>query len=892
MRSKTFCGLLLAGAALFTPLSLAAQEAPDPAVLALGTVPRGQLGDGAVPQAYRLDTWFDPSSDSFRGHTEIDVTLARATKFLDLHGNGLKVTRALALAGGREYVGAWTDTDSTGVARLVFAEELPAGKATLSFDYAGGIASNPAGLFRAQVGGEWYGWSQFESTDARAAFPSFDQPGFKTPFTVTIRTRPGEVAVSNAPEVSSTLEDGWQVHRFAPTLPLPTYLVAMMAGPFAVAEGLAPPTAQRAEPLPLRIVSEQTNKDKLAFALEHSKSIVALLEDYFGQAFPYPKLDQITSPLMPGAMENAGADLYNDAILVLDEGAPVGQKGLFGTVVAHELAHQWFGDLVTPAWWDDIWLNESFANWMGFTIGGAWRPGLGIADGALGEGFQAMSTDELLAGRPIHEAIPTNDRIDSAFDGITYGKGGHVVSMIAAFMGPDKFRDGVRRYMAAHRYGNATSSDFFAAMAQAAGDPRITQAMMGFTDQQGVPLVTVSGGEGHYTVTQSRYAPVGTSAPDTRWGVPVCMRRGAARKCQLLAAASDRFDLVDKGVLMPNAGGTGYYRFDLPAAEWERLIAIADRLDGPEAIALADSLDASFRAGRATPAQVLALAQKLSANPDSNAAGIALSGLGAMRRSGVIDAEAQEAYRAWVGHLVRADFARLGLDPRLGAYAGADLEDVQQRERVVGNLLLARDPAVGKVLTDAARAYLAGDDKALDPAFMGAAFDALIEAGGLEAAKTLADKALASDDPLFRPTALRAITGSGKAAIARWVLDEFDDSRLRPSEKRGRVFGVSSAPETRELGYDWLVAHLDEMLQGSSGIFLATRIPGVASGFCSVERADEVAARFRPLLAGTPGALSLERTIERVRNCAALKAARGAEMSAALKALGGNVVPQ
>lgn len=886
MRSKTFCGLLLAGAALFTPFNLAAQEAQaDASVLALGEVPRGQLSDIAMPQAYRLDTYFDPSSDSFRGHTEIDVTLARPTSFLDLHGRGLVVTRAVASIDGKDYVGAWTDTDPTGVARLVFDEELPAGKATLSFDYSGGIATNPAGLFRAQVGGQWYGWSQFESTDARAAFPSFDQPGFKTPFTVTIRTRPGEVAVSNAPEVSNTLEDGWQVHRFAPTLPLPTYLVAMMAGPFAVVEGMVPPTPQRPDPLPLRIVSEQTNKDKLAFALENSKPIVALLEDYFGQAFPYPKLDQITSPLMPGAMENAGADLYNDAIIVLDENAPVGQKGLFGMVVSHELAHQWFGDLVTPVWWDDIWLNESFANWMGFTIGGAWRPDLGIGDGALGEGFQAMSTDELLAGRPIHEPIPTNDRIDAAFDGITYGKGGHVVSMIAAFMGPEKFRDGVRRYMAAHRYGNATSTDFFSAMAEAAGDPRITQAMQSFTDQQGVPLVTVTGSNGRYTVSQSRYAPIGVTASDTQWGVPVCMRHGEDRKCELLAGKSASFELGGSGALMPNAGGTGYYRFDLPATEWDRLIAIADTLEGPEAIALADSLDASFRAGHASPAQLLALAVELAKNPDSNAAGTAFSALGSMRRSGVMDADARAAYRAWVGKLAQEDFARLGLDPRLGAYAGVDPEIIQQRERVVGNLMLARDPAVVQPLTDAAQAFLAGDAEALDPAFMGEAFEALIDTGGLEAAKALADKALASDDPLFRPTALRAITGSGDETIARWVLDGFDDERLRPSERVSTKLGIVATPETRELGYDWLVAHLEELMSGSSGIFLARRVPSVAGGFCSVDRADDLAERFRPVLAGTPGALSLERTIERVRNCAALKSARGAELSAALKSL-------
>ncbi|MFN5821816.1 MAG: M1 family metallopeptidase, partial [Novosphingobium sp.] len=255
-------------------------------------------------------------------------------------------------------------------------------------------------------------------------------------------------------------------------------------------EGTVPPTPQRAKPLPLRIVSPRPNADKLAFALEGSKEIVRLLEAYFGDAFPYPKLDQITSPIMPGAMENAGADLYNDALLVMDEKATTGQKRSFGMVVSHELAHQWFGDLVTPAWWDDIWLNESFANWMGFRIGDEWRPALNIRAGAVQEGFDAMRTDALVAGRPIRQRIETNAQIDEAFDSITYGKGGHVVAMIAGYMGDDKFRDGVRRYMAAHRYGNATSTDFFKAMAEASGDARIVPAMQSFTDQQGVPLLT------------------------------------------------------------------------------------------------------------------------------------------------------------------------------------------------------------------------------------------------------------------------------------------------------------------------------------------------------------------------------------------------------------------
>jgi hypothetical protein len=310
MRLFSLSAALLAGAAAFAAPAFAV-DAPtaDPAVIALGAVPHGRLTDAVVPSAYRIDTRFDPAKDGFSGETEIEVTLAHPSRYIDLHGRNLTMSAVTATAGGTSYTGHWHEVDPTGVARLVFDEAIPAGKATLAFAYTGKYQGNASGLFHAKVGDDWYGWSQFESIDARAAFPGFDEPGFKVPFTLTIRTPPGQTAVSNAPEVSSTLEDGWQVHRFAPTLPLPTYLVAMMAGPFAVVEGEVPPTPQRATPLPLRIVSTKTNAANLQFALDNSKPIVQHLEAYFGQAFPYPKLDQITSPLMGGAMENAGADL-------------------------------------------------------------------------------------------------------------------------------------------------------------------------------------------------------------------------------------------------------------------------------------------------------------------------------------------------------------------------------------------------------------------------------------------------------------------------------------------------------------------------------------------------------------------------------------------------------
>jgi aminopeptidase N len=494
--------------------------------------PKGKLPDAARPLAYRLAFTIDPDKPRFSGHDEIVVKAPTAKLYL--HGRDLNVASVGARVGGRTIPARYTQVDPTGVVRLDFAQALPAGAATLVFDYDGAFGSSASGLYRIKVADRWYSWTQFESIDARAAYPSFDEPGFKTPFTVSILTKPGDVAVSNAPEAKVTRVGAMERHDFEPTRPLPTYLVALVTGPFVHTKGAVAPTPQRGAPLPLGVVATRAQADKTAYVLAETPRIVGLLESYFGQPFPFPKLDQIGSPVMPGAMENAGADTYGDGIIFLDPGATTGRKQEFGMVVAHELSHQWFGDLVTPAWWDDIWLNESFANWMGFRIGGEWRPELNIGVGGLNEGFAAMNTDALEVGRPIHQPIMENGQVDSAFDNITYGKGGQVIAMVAAYLGDEKFKAGVRLHLSRHMYGNATSEQFFASLADAAKDPGVLTAMRSFVDQPGVPLVTFTRAGGTLTATQSRYSFLGSTPAPERWTIPLCYRVDAAKTCTLI----------------------------------------------------------------------------------------------------------------------------------------------------------------------------------------------------------------------------------------------------------------------------------------------------------------------------------------------------------------------
>jgi hypothetical protein len=867
---------LIATTALATALML-------PATSQAETIPLGRLPALATPTAYRLDIAADPAQDSFHGHDEIDIDLAAATRSLFLNGRDLSISKLVVQVGGKTIPARYTQVDPSGVARLDFASEIPAGKATLVFDYDGSFHKTANGFFHVKVGGDWYAWTHLEATDARSVFPSFDEPRFKTPFTVTLRTPKGDLAVANAAETSTVQSGDSTIHHFGPTRPLASYLIALNVGPFAVAEGVAPPTPQRPTPLPLRIIGTKPQADKLQYALKATPAIVSLLEAYFDRPFPFEKLDQIATPSLPGGMENAGADLYGDYFLLLDDNAPTQQQQYFAEVVSHELSHQWFGDMVTPAWWDDLWLNESFANWMGFRIGDAWRPDLKLSQNGVQEGLSAMSSDALSVGRPIHQQIDRGDQAESAFDDITYGKGGQVVAMTAAYMGDDTFRAGVRNYMNRHAYGTATSEDFFQALADAGHDPRILAAVKSFVEQQGVPVVSFRRDGQTYVATQSRYTLLGVPAPATRWIIPLCVRSGGARSCTLMDKDTVRIPVSGDGPLMPNAGGTGYYRFDLSAADWDRLMSQAATLSPGEALAANDSLWASFTAGAASPLQLLHGAQAMVGYPDGKVAINAGHRLAAANARGLIPPPAMRAYRRFIAATYGPSLTTLGFDPQLGAYT-ADTPDRRKLRGELADLLAieALDPALRQRLDTAATAYLGGDAKAVDPEFLETALTVHVQIGGKAAAQALLTRLDTDHAPLFRDAALAALGDGAPPEVAPWLLGTVQTSGLEPLERWQIIATLIGRPDTGDRTLADLAAQTDGLfgaMQGLNPDLMLTSFGRV----CTDSAAALVIGRLQPKVDATGvGKLTLSRDIERIRGCIALKHARGPEIAAAL----------
>jgi cytosol alanyl aminopeptidase len=468
---------------------------PEPPTEVVPAMPTGQLGDAVVPAHYRLDLTILPDRETFSGRVEIDVDIRDPSPVIWLHGNRIDVREAWLSADGVRFEAAYQQVDPTGIARLSLGAAPPAGAATLVFVYEAPFDQALEGLYRVREGDDDYAFTQFQATSARLAFPGFDEPAFKTPFDIALTVREEHIALATTPEIGAEPAGEGLVRRtYATTRPLPTYLIAFAVGPLdKVDYGELPPNEIRARPLPLRGFAARGKGHLLDYALANTQGILEVQERYFGSPFPYEKLDIVAVPdFAAGAMENVGLITYREQLLLLDDNAAMSQRRAYASVHAHELAHQWVGNLVTPRWWDDIWLNESFATWMGNKTVHAWRSDFGYGNASFLGALGVMHADALTSARQIREPIRSNHDIATAFDGITYRKGGGVLEMFESWLGEERFRAGVRLHMERFADSVADANDFMTSLAEGSGDDEVVAAFRSFLEQPGVPLVTAT----------------------------------------------------------------------------------------------------------------------------------------------------------------------------------------------------------------------------------------------------------------------------------------------------------------------------------------------------------------------------------------------------------------
>jgi puromycin-sensitive aminopeptidase len=590
-------------------------------------IPAHRLDPDVRPVRVSLDVEVDPARGStFRGEVAIELRLAKPKARLRLHAAELRVSRARVELGGATLAARIVPRPEHQMIELSLDRPLRRGTATLRLAFAGRLRRDLCGLYGATAGGRRYAFTQLEATDARRFFPCFDEPAMKAPFRVAVTTGAANAVVSNAPvQRTRRLPGGRKRVVFAETPPLSTYLVALAVGPLERSR----PTWLG--PTPIRIWHVPGKKRLTAFGLEAARESLARLERYFALPYPYAKLDLVAVPDFEfGAMENAGAVFFRETLLLLDrDTATLAEKKRAAEVIAHELAHMWYGDLVTMAWWDDLWLNEAFATWMAFTVVDDWKREWRMwHDFQLGRAA-ALELDALRHTHPIYSPVETAAEASENFDLITYEKGAAVVRMLEHYLGRSAFRKGVRAYVRRHREGNTVAADLWRALSDASGEP-VERVARAWIEQPGHPVLTVrrrdERGRSRLVLGQRRFLERGrpTGAGSGRWPIPWVGRVGSGRRGRgrlerrLLTRASETVDLgrPPPRFVYGNAEESGFFRPLHGPSELRELLASLPSLTAIERMGLVDHQWALVRARRVGIDSFLDLVSALAGEPD------------------------------------------------------------------------------------------------------------------------------------------------------------------------------------------------------------------------------------------------------------------------------------
>jgi aminopeptidase N len=610
----------LASAFAAFPLQNAVAAAkPAPAAQATTQLPRG-----VTPSHYEIALTPDAATGRFAAKATITVNVAKATSSITLNAADLRFNRvSVAAASGAGPVAAQTakvkvDADAQ-TATFSFGQPLAPGVYRLALDYDGTIGTQAVGLFSLDYPGkdgkqQRALYTQFENSDARRMIPSWDEPAYKATFALEATIPAGQMAVSNMPAAgTSKLPDGRQVVRFATSPKMSTYLLFFALGDFERA-------TVKAEGTEIGVVTRRGAIDQAKFALDSQKDILREYNDYFGVRYPLPKLDNIAGAGRSqffGAMENWGAIFTFEYALLFDPALSTqhDRQEIFATA-AHEMAHQWFGDLVTMRWWDDLWLNEGFASWMESRMTARLHPEWNTRLGTVGSRDGAMQRDSVATTHPVVQHIQTVEQANQAFDEITYQKGEAVIHMLEAYVGENAWRSGVRSYMKAHAYGNTVSDDLWKEIERAAGKP-VTAIAHDFTLQPGVPLIRVGepsctrNGNTVVPLVQDEFSRDLPGKKPLAWRVPVIAQVGANGKpaSTLVAGGKGSISVPGCGAVVVNAGQSGYYRTLYAPKEFAQLAQAFATLAPIDQLGLLSDSAALGMAGMQPASSALALAK-------------------------------------------------------------------------------------------------------------------------------------------------------------------------------------------------------------------------------------------------------------------------------------------
>ena len=848
----------------FSFASVIAACAAFVAIAPTASVQAQRLPTGATPQHYSLTLEPNLKSATFTGKEQIDVTLAQPSTSITMNAAEITFQSVKISANGSTQTAKVSEDKPKEQVTLQVANPIPTGAATIQIEYTGILNNQLRGFYLSKTAKRNYAVTQFEPTDARRAFPSFDEPAMKATFSTTLIVDKGDTAISNTNVVSDKPGPAPDKHtvQFATTPKMSTYLVAFLVGDFQCVSGSS-------DGVPIRACATPDKVQMGTYAVKAAEYILHYYDNYFGIKYPMPKLDMIAIPdFEAGAMENFGAITYRETDFLVDEKtSSVDAKKRVASVVAHEMAHQWFGDMVTMDWWNNLWLNEGFATWMENKPVNAWHPEWNIPQD------EALSLDGVLnydAGkvtRTIRAKADTPSEINEMFDGITYAKGGAVLAMTENYEGKEVFRQGVHNYLQAHKYANATAEDFWTAQTKVSGKP-IDKVMSSFVAEPGVPLLKFSAPRNESTtVAQQRfYLSPETQAATQTWTVPVCFKTGSTPKCDLLTSAQQALSIPSAAMFYANANNKGYYRTEYDAADYSKILSVAEtQLTPSERIGFAGNEWALMRSGRSSIADYMSLVSALRNDPNADVIENLAGALAA------VDARiATPADRKLLAAWVREQFGP-AYDKVKDATAADPIEKRQLRATLFAVMGRAKDPQVIEQAKQLTEKYLA-DRASVEPSLVRPALAIATENGDSHLFDQLQQVSKTSNNPDVQTAALFSLANFHNPELVKRALDYAASGQVRNQDSVFLFVEALRSRDTRPVAWDYIQNNWDKV-HGQLTTMMGAYLVGATGSFCSAEKSQNVQTFFtaHPVMAAQR---AVKRSTDAIHDCMVLRAAQ------------------
>ena len=856
---------------------------PDPTAAAPDREAEHRLPRDVVPRRYELRIEPDLDAATFSGEEDVAVEVVTATDRIVLNAADLEVGEVwVETGGGRVQATASTEGERLS---LALASELAPGEAIVHVSFRGVLNDKLKGFYRStfvdEAGVERViGTTQMEPADARLAFPCWDEPDLKAVFAVTLVVADGLLAISNAAERSrEATGDGRVAVTFNDTIPISTYLVAFVVGPLEATE------AVDVDGTPLRVVHVPGRGHLTPYALEIGAFCLRWFSDYYAIPYPGDKCDLVALPdFAAGAMENLGAITFREALLLVDPAAVTqGELTRVADVVAHELAHMWFGDLVTMRWWNGLWLNEAFATFMELASVDDFRPDWQRWASFTLERAAAFGVDALEATRPIEFPVASPEDAEGMFDVLTYQKGASVLRMLEQYLGTDRFRSGIRLYLSSRAYGNAETTDLWDAIEEATGDP-VRRIMDTWIFQGGYPLVRVSADGDEVTLTQQRFrfstsatpvADSGEGGGDASWSVPIVVRTGATTTKVLLEGASTTVTLEGSSErLLVNAGGHGFYRVSYTPALLESLRGRLGDLQPVERALLVEDTWSSVLAGSTPASALLDLASGFATETDPTVWAVLAGALTGIDK--VLDGDARQALQAFVRTLVAPALEHLGWEP----VAGEDDLTRQARGTVLTTLgVLGADPGVRARARETHEAYVA-DPGSVDPNVAGAVVSILAASGTEDDHATFLERFKTSTSPQESLRYLYGLAGFPQAELADRTMAMTLSGDIRTQNAPFVLLLLLANREVNEQTWEFVKGEWDTILERFPDNSISRFLGGITN-LTTPELVADVAA----FLGSHPvpqGSRTVEQHLERQRVNSALRAREAGAVGAHL----------